>query len=64
MHAVYKYWVHANYGIHMSGGILYDRQWHIWKYDLAVLPSRHYDAPRWKMGQNFVQALSADFTGV
>ena len=64
MHVVYKYWVHANYGIHMSGGILYDRQWHIRKCDLAVLPSRHYDAPRGKVGRYFVESLSADLTGV
>ena len=41
---VYEDWVHANSGTHLDGGIHDDSAWQAWWRDLAVMPSRRYDA--------------------
>ena len=61
---VYKDWVHANPGTHLDSGIRDDNTWQAWWRDLAVMPSRHYGAPSWKVGQRFLVALVGEIRGV
>ena len=48
---VYGYWVHANPGTHLDGGIGDNVEGQVWWCDLAVMPSRRYDAPSRKVGR-------------
>ena len=61
---VYGDWVHANSGTHLDGGVRNDSTWQAWWRDLAVMPSRRYDAPSGKVGQSFVGTLREDMKGV
>ena len=61
---VYKDWVHSNPGNHLDGGICDDSAWQSWWSDLAVMPSRRYDAPSRIVGRRFVRTLGADLKGV
>ena len=47
---VYVDWVHADPGTHLDGSIGDDAAWQSWWRDLAVMPSRIYDAPNRKVG--------------
>ena len=64
MQAVYRYSVHANGRIHLTGGIKYVSRWKPWWFDLAFLSLQWYNAPVVKMGRHFVCALSTDMVGV
>ena len=61
---VYGDWVHANPGTHLDGGIRDDLAWQAWWRDLAVMPSRHYDAPSGRVGRRFVGTLGVELKGV
>ena len=54
---VYGNWVHGNPGTHLYSGIKDDSAWQAWWRDLAVMPSRRYDAPSGEVGQRFVIIL-------
>ena len=54
---VYGDWVHANTGTHLDGGVHNDSAWQTWWRDLAVIPSRRYDAPSGRVGRRFVGTL-------
>ena len=54
---VYGYWVHADPGTHLDGGVRDDSAGQVWWRDLAVMPSRRYDAPSGKVGRRFVRTL-------
>ena len=60
---VYGDWVHANTGTHLDGGIGNDEVWQAWWRDLAVMPSRRYDAPSEKVGRRFVRTLGGELRG-
>ena len=47
---VYGDWVHGNPGTHLDGGVKDDSAWQAWWRELAVMPSRRYDAPSGKVG--------------
>ena len=47
---IYGDWVHANPSTHLDGGVRDDSVWQAWWRDLAVMPSRRYDAPIGKVG--------------
>ena len=61
---VYRDWVHGNPGTHLDGGVADDSAWQAWWRDLAVLPSRRYDALSGKVGRRFVSMLGAKMQGV
>ena len=61
---VYGDWVHANPGTHLDGGVRNDSSWQAWWRDLAVMPSRCYDAPSGKVGRRFVETLGEELKGV
>ena len=61
---VYGDWVHANPGTHLDGGICDESAWQARWRDLAVMPSRRYDAPSGRVGQRFVGALGDELKGV
>ena len=61
---VYGDWVHANPGTHLDRGVCDDSAWQAWWRDLAVLPSRRYDAPSGKVGRRFVRTLGEELKGV
>ena len=60
----YGDWVHANPGTHLDGGIRDDLAWQAWWCDLAVMPSRRYDAPSERVGRRFVGTLGVELHGV
>ena len=45
---VYGDWLHVNLGTHRDGSVRDDSAWKVWWHDLAVMPSRRYDAPSGK----------------
>ena len=47
---VYRDWVHNNPGTHLDGSVKDESAWQAWWPDLAVIPSRRYDAPSGKVG--------------
>ena len=57
-------WVHGNPGTHLNGGVTNNLAWQAWWHELAVMPSRHYDAPSGKVGRRFVGMLGAEIQGV
>ena len=61
---VYGDWVHGNSGTHLDVGVANDSAWQTWWHDLAVMPSRRYDAPSGKVGRRFVGMLGAELQGV
>ena len=61
---VYRDWVHGNPGTHLNGGVANDSAWQVWWHDLAVIPSRRYDAPSGKVGRQFVKMLGTKLQGV
>ena len=61
---VYRDWSHANPGTHLDDGIGNDTAWKSWWRDLAVMPSRRYDAPSRKVGRRFVDTLRGELHGV
>ena len=61
---VYGNWVHGNPGTHLNGGVANDSAWQAWWRDLAVMPSRRYDAPSGKVGCRFVGMLGTEMQGV
>ena len=61
---VYGDWVHVNPGIHLNRGIRDDSAWQAWWRDLAVMPSRRYDAPSGRVGRRFVGTLREELKGV
>ena len=61
---VYGEWIPANPGKHLNGGIRDDSAWQAWWRDLAVIPSRRYDAPSGRVGRRFVGTLGEDLKGV
>ena len=61
---VYEDWVHKNLGTHLDGGVIDDSTWQAWWRDLAVMPSRRYDAPSAKVGGRFFRMLGAEMQGV
>ena len=61
---VYGDWVHANPGTHMEEGIRNDSGCKAWWHDLAVMPSRRYDALSGRVGRRFVGTLGAELKGV
>ena len=64
LRVVYRDWVHGNPGTHLNGGVANDSAWQAWWRDLAVIPSRRYDAPSGKVGRRFVGMLGAELQGV
>ena len=56
--------MHANPGTHLDGGIRDNSAWQAWWRDLAVMPSRRYDAPGGRVGCRFVGTLGVEFKGV
>ena len=50
---VYGHWIHVNPGTHLDGGISNDAAWQVWWRDLAVVPSKRYDAPNGRVGRRF-----------
>ena len=38
MQEVYRYWVHVNYGRHLTGNIRHDIRWQSWWQNLGVFP--------------------------
>ena len=60
---VYGDWFHANPGTHMDRGVRNDLVWQAWWRDLAVMPSRCYDAQNGKVGRRFVGKLGEDLRG-
>ena len=60
---VYVDWVHGNPGTHLDGGVAEDGAWQGWWRDLAVVPSRRYEAPSGKVGRRFVNALVGELRG-
>ena len=61
---VYRDWVHGNPGTHLDGGVANDLAWQVWWRDLAVIPSRRYDAPSGKVGRRFVGMIVSEMQGV
>ena len=61
---VYEDWVHGNPGTHIDGGVADNSAWQAWWRDLAVMSSRHYDAPSGKVSRRFVGMLGAEMQGV
>ena len=61
---VYGDWVHEKPGTHLDGGVANDSAWQAWWRDLAVMPSRRYDAPSGKVGRWFAGMLGAELQGV
>ena len=61
---VYGDWVNGNPGTHLDGGVADTRVWQGWWSDLAVMPSRRYEAPSRKVGRRFVNALLGELRGV
>ena len=61
---VYGDWLHGNKGTHMDGGIRNDSTWQAWWRDLAVMPSRRYDAPSERVGRRFIGTLGVELKGV
>ena len=61
---VYGDWVYANPSTHLDGGVRNDSAWQSWWRDLAVMPSRRYDAPSGKVGRRFVRTLGEELKGV
>ena len=61
---VYGDWVHGNLGTHLDVGVADDLAWQAWLRDLAVMPSRRFDAPSGKVGHRFVGMLGAKMQGV
>ena len=56
--------VHRNLGTHLDGGIKDDGKWQGWWRDLAVMPSRRYEAPCGKAGKRYVNVLAKELRGV
>ena len=61
---VYGDWVHRNWGMHLNVSVDNDSAWQVWWRDLAVIPSRRYDAPSGKVGCRFVGMIGAKLQGV
>ena len=61
---VYGDWVHANPGTHLDDGIGNNAAWLALWHDLAVLPSRRYEAPSGRVGRRFVMTLGKELWGV
>ena len=61
---VYGDLVHRNPGTHLDGGVAEDGLWQGWWRDLAVMPSRRYEAPSGKVGRRFVNALVGELRGI
>ena len=61
---VYEDWVHKNPGTHLDGGVADNSAWQAWWRDLAVMPSRKYDALSGKVGRRFAGMLGAKMQGV
>ena len=61
---IYRDWVHTNPGTHLDGGVRNDSAWQAWWLDLAVMPSRRYDALSGKVGRRFVGTLREEMKGV
>ena len=61
---VYGDWFHANPGTHLNRGVRDDSAWQAWWHDLAVMTSRHYDAPSGKVSRRFVGTLGEELKGV
>ena len=61
--AVYLDWVPADYGLPLTEGVGYDRQWQAWCRDLMVLPSRSYDTPGGKSCRRFIYVLAVELAG-
>ena len=61
---VYGDWLYANPGTHLEGGIRDDSTWQAWWRDLAVMPSRRYDAPSGRVRRRFVRTLGEELKGV
>ena len=57
-------WVHGNPGTHLNRGVRNESAWQAWWRDLAVMPSRRYDAPSGKVGRRFVGTLGVEIQGV
>ena len=64
LRGVYGDWVHANPGTHLDGGISHDAAWQVWWRDLAVMPSRCYDALSGRVRKPFVGTLGDELRGV
>ena len=60
---VYGDLVHANLGMLLDGGVRDDLAWQAWWCDLAVMPSRRYDAPSGKVGPQFVGTVGGGDEG-
>ena len=61
---VYGDWVHANPGTYLDRGVRDNSECQVWWHDLAVMPSRRYDAPSGKFGCRFVGTLGEELKGV
>ena len=61
---MYGDWVNANDGTHLSGRIADENTWKAWQRDLAVMPSRRYNALGGKVGQRFMWAISGELQGI
>ena len=61
---VYGDWAHANPVTYLDGGIGNDTAWQAWWRDLAVMPSRRYDATSRKVGRWLVGTLGGELRGV
>ena len=61
---VYGDWVHANPGTHLDEGIRDDSMWQALWLDLAVMPSRHYNALSGRVQCRFVGTLGVELKGV
>ena len=60
---VYGYWVHSNYGAHLSAGKANGEGWYkMWK-TLAVMSVRSYNALIGRVGQKFVWVMAIELTG-
>ena len=61
---VYRDWVHGNPGTHLDGGITDEWKCQGWWRDLAVMPSKRYEAPCGKVGMRYVNALVRELRGL
>ena len=61
---VYRYWVHANPGTHLDVRIGDNTACQVGWSDLAVMPSRRYNAPIGKVGRRFVETIWVELRGV
>ena len=50
--------------MHLGGCVTNNSEWQAWWRDLAIMPSRRYDAPSGKVGRRFVRIIGAEMQGV